>query len=127
MRHHTIPVLKPNEAMVARACALGSRIGLIATFAPTLRSMPAEFPKAKELVLECVPEGLAALNAGNPEAHDMAVLRAAQRLRAQKCDVIALAQFSMARAAALLRSEVDVHVLTTVESAVAALRTRLGH
>jgi Asp/Glu/hydantoin racemase len=125
MRHHTIPVLKPNEAMVARACALGSRIGLIATFEPTLRSMPAEFPKEKQLVLECVPEGLAALNAGDPAAHDMAVLRAAQRLTAQNCDVIALTQFSMARAALLLRREVDVDVLTTVESAVTALRKRL--
>ena len=126
MRQHAIPVLKPNEAMVAQACALGSRIGLIATFEPTLRSMPAEFPKDKELVLECVPEGLTALNAGNPAAHDVAVLRAAQRLRARNCDVIALAQFSMARAAPLLRREVDVDVLTTVESAVEALRTRLS-
>lgn len=126
VRHHPIPVLKPNEAMVAQACMIGGRIGLIASFGPTLRSMPAEFPAGTDLVLEHVPEALAALDAGDTAAHDTAVLRAAQRLRERKCEVIALAQFSMARAAPLLRDEIGVNVLTTVESAVAALRSRLG-
>ena len=50
-RHTLIPVLKPNEAMiddaVAAAIAAGGSaacIGLIASFAPTLSSMPPEFP-----------------------------------------------------------------------------------
>ena len=41
-----IPVLKPNEAMIEEAVALTGphgRIGLMATFAPTLASMPPEF------------------------------------------------------------------------------------
>ncbi|MBN8897019.1 MAG: arylsulfatase, partial [Rhodospirillales bacterium] len=41
-----IPVLKPNEAMIEEAVALAGphgRIGLMATFAPTLASMPPEF------------------------------------------------------------------------------------
>ena len=33
-RHAGIPVLKPNEAMVAQAAKLGTRIGLIASFPP---------------------------------------------------------------------------------------------
>lgn len=127
LRHRAVPVLKPNEAMVAQASAGGGRIGLIASFEPTLRSMPAEFPPGADLVLEHATQALAALDAGDPAAHDLAVLRAAQRLLAQHCDVIALAQFSLARAAPLLRRELAVDVLTTVESAVAALRTRLGH
>ena len=121
-RHRAIPVRKPNEAMVAQSCAIGGRIGLIASFEPTLRSMPSEFPKDVDLVLECVPEALAALNAGDGEAHDRAVLRAAQRLCARGCNVVALAQFSMARAAPLLRQTLEVRVLTTVESAVEGLR-----
>ena len=51
VRLQRLPVLKPNEAMideaVATARAQGSaapRIGLVATFAPTLASMPPEFP-----------------------------------------------------------------------------------
>ncbi|MGH8847734.1 MAG: arylsulfatase, partial [Polaromonas sp.] len=43
-RHPGMPVLKPNEAMIADAVASGLRVGLVATFAPTLQSMPAEFP-----------------------------------------------------------------------------------
>src|SRR3954451_12992860 len=39
-----MPVLKPNEAMVEQAAARARRIGLLATFAPTLASMPPEFP-----------------------------------------------------------------------------------
>ena len=41
-----MPVLKPNEAMIEEAVALTGphgRIGLMATFAPTLASMPPEF------------------------------------------------------------------------------------
>ena len=41
-----LPVLKPNEAMIEEAVALAGpegRIALLASFAPTLASMPAEF------------------------------------------------------------------------------------
>src|SRR4030081_2114142 len=39
-----MPVLKPNEAMIEQAAAQGGKIGLLATFAPTLALMPQEFP-----------------------------------------------------------------------------------
>ncbi len=42
--HAPMPVLKPNEAMIEQAAARGHRIGLLSTFAPTLASMPREFP-----------------------------------------------------------------------------------
>src|ERR1700720_2101440 len=45
-----MPVLKPNEAMIEQAAAQGRRIGLLATFAPTLASMPAEFPRSVTVV-----------------------------------------------------------------------------
>src|SRR5258705_6356799 len=48
--HAPMPVLKPNEAMIEQAAARGRRIGLLATFAPTLASMPAEFPGSVEIV-----------------------------------------------------------------------------
>ena len=54
-RRPHMPVLKPNEAMVVEAVALSGpkgRIGLIASFAPTLASMPAEFPAGVELLTE---------------------------------------------------------------------------
>src|SRR5947199_4775481 len=42
--HAPMPVLKPNEAMIEQAVARAHRIGLLATFPPTLASMPREFP-----------------------------------------------------------------------------------
>ena len=48
--HAPMPVLKPNEAMIEQAVARGGRIGLLSTFAPTLASMPPEFPRSVELV-----------------------------------------------------------------------------
>src|SRR6201991_5305997 len=58
--HAPMPVLKPNEAMIEQAAARGRRIGLLSTFAPTLASMPREFPSTVELVPKLVEGALAA-------------------------------------------------------------------
>jgi aspartate/glutamate racemase len=125
-RRPGMPVLKPNEAMVADAAGVGRRVGLIATFAPTLVSMPAEFPAGVEVVSDMAEGAMEALNCGDVERHDALVAESALRLIGQGCDVIALAQFSMARAQEAVRRAVRVPVLTTPGSAVAALRQRLG-
>lgn len=124
-RYHTVPVLKPNEAMIGDAIRLGRRIGLIATFAPTLQSMPAEFPSEVELVPVLAEGALDALNAGQLERHDALIAAAAQRAAAQGIDVLVLAQFSMARAETLVRQTVNQPVLTTVGSAVRAMQRAL--
>lgn len=124
-RHVGIPVLKPNEAMVRDAADLGGRVGLIASFAPTLVSMPDEFPASVDLQCALATGAMDALNGGDGVAHDRAVVAAAQDLAAAGCTVIALAQFSMARAAPAVRDALGLPVLTTPESAVRALRARL--
>lgn len=125
--HAPLPVLKPNEAMVAQAASLGCRIGLIASFAPTLQTMPAEFPAGAELECELVQEAMEALNAGDTARHDAAVVAAAERLMNKGCAVIALAQFSMARARKAVADHTGLPVLTTVDSAVHELRRRLSN
>jgi len=125
-QHAPLPVLKPNEAMVADAVALGGPIGLIASFAPTLQSMPPEFPAGTQLYTALVAEALAALNAGDGARHDALVADAAEQLRQQGAQVIALAQFSMARARDRVAARTGLPVLTTVDSAVRALRGRLA-
>lgn len=125
-RHAPMPVLKPNEAMVAQAASLGCRIGLVASFAPTLQSMPDEFPAGTELESELVGDAMAALNAGDTARHDALVVSAAERLVNKGCAVIALAQFSMARARKLVGERTGLPVLTTVDSAVGELRRRLN-
>jgi hypothetical protein len=124
-----IPVLEPNEAMIEDAVALvgpRGRIGLMATFAPTLTSMPPEFAAVapEATLVPCLAEGaLAALNAGDDAGHDRAAVRAASAL--QGCDVIALAQFSLSQAAGPVAAATGKTVLTTPDSAVRKLRRLL--
>jgi hypothetical protein len=127
-RHARLPVLKPNEAMVddAVAQAASGAIGLVASFGPTLQSMPAEFPPGQALHTELADGALRALNAGDGAAHDRLVADAAERLARRGCRLIALAQFSLARAEAAVAARTGLPVLTTVGSAVARLRHRLG-
>ncbi|MEZ0168755.1 aspartate/glutamate racemase family protein [Microvirga sp. TS319] len=118
-----IPVLKPNEAMIEEACAHGSHIGLMATFAPTLASMPAEFPQGVALAPTLIEGALAALDRGDGAEHDRLAAEAARRLC--DCDAIALAQFSLARAAGAVAAATGRPVLTTPDSAVRKLRALL--
>ena len=125
-KHAGIPVLKPNEAMVAEALQQPGRLGLIATFAATLASMPPEFGPGVDLVTALADGALDALNRGEGERHDALIADAALRLREQGCTRIALAQFSMARARTACEQASGLPVLTTVDSAVRALQRRLG-
>ncbi|MBK9082431.1 MAG: arylsulfatase [Rhizobiales bacterium] len=115
-----IPVLKPNEAMIEEASAIGGRIGLLATFPATLRSMPEEFPPQTQVETALIEGGLAALDRGDFAAHDRLAAETAAALRG--CDAIALAQFSLARAAPAVAQATGLPVLTTPESAVRKLR-----
>ena len=125
-RHAALPVLKPNEAMIEQACRGGGRIGLVASFGPTLQSMPAEFPPGMQPDCELADGALDALNRGDTAGHDERVVAAAQRLQARGCTLVALAQFSLARSAEAVRAATRLPVVTTVDSAVAKLRARLG-
>jgi Asp/Glu/hydantoin racemase len=120
-----VPIFKPNEAMIADAVRRGTRIGLVATFAGTLESMPAEFPQSLTVVPILVEGALAALNEGNGATHDRLAAAAARKAVNAGCDVVALAQFSLARAAPAVAEATRLPVLTTVESAVRMLRERV--
>jgi len=118
-----MPVLKPNEAMIEQAVSRGRRIGLLSTFAPTLASMPREFPASVDIVPKLAEGALAALDRGDRATHDRLVAEASKDLRG--CDVIALAQYSMAPAAARVAQATGKPVLTTPDSAVEKLKRLL--
>jgi hypothetical protein len=126
-----MPVLKPNEAMIEQAVGQfvgqvvgkGRRIGLLSTFAPTLVSMPPEFPGSVEIVPKLAEGALAALDRGDRAEHDRLVAEASKDLR--DCDLIALAQYSMAPAAALVAEASGRPVVTTPDSAVLKLKQAL--
>ena len=122
--HAPMPVLKPNQAMIEQAARQGRRIGLLSSFPPTLVSMPPEFPTTVELVPKLADGALAALDRGDRAEHDRLVVEAAMDLR--HCDLIALAQYSMAPAAAQVAKATGRPVLTTPDSAVMKLREMLG-
>ena len=122
-----LPVLKPNEAMIEEAVAMGNRIGLLATFGPSLDTLPAEFESARpgvELSTGLANGALNALDAGDGARHDRLAAEAARSLAG--CDVIALGQFSLARAASVVAEATGRPVLTTPDSAVRKLRRVLG-
>ena len=119
-----MPVLKPNEAMIEQAAAKGRKVGLLSTFAPTLASMPREFPASIEIVPKLAEDALAALDRGDRAEHDRLVVEASKDLAG--CDLIALAQYSLAPVAAAVAEATGRPVLTTPDSAVQKLKRLLG-
>src|SRR3954462_9030520 len=109
--HAPMPVLKPNEAMIEQAVTMGKRIGLLSTFPLTLVSMPPEFPASVRVVPKLAEGALAALDRGDRVEHDRLIAEASRDLR--DCDLIALAQYSMAPAAVQAAEASGVTVLTT--------------
>ena len=127
----SVPVLKPNEAMISQALTVGSKIALIATFAPSIAPITAEFEesarqasKAIELHSFCVPEAWTALQRGDAETHDRLIAEASAK--AADCDVICFAQFSMTSAAPAAQTSSGRPVLTTPDSAVTKLKALLA-
>lgn len=127
-RSSPLPVLKPNDAMIEEALALGGRIGVLATFAPTLDTVGREFAEIARargvdarVELRHVPRALEALHAGDGATHDVLIVEAARSLG--DCAVIALAQFSMARARRLVQISSQPPVLASPQSAVTKLKT----
>ena len=125
-----IPVLKPNEAMFAAALTAGRRIGMLATFEPSVASMQDEFrqmaaARGSPATIEtyCVPDAMAALKAGDATTHDRLVAEAAPRF--SDCDAVLLAHFSTSRAAPPASAALGRPVLTSPASAVAKLKSIL--
>jgi hypothetical protein len=127
-----LPVLKPNEAMIEECIALAGtqgQVGLLATFQPTLATMPLEFmtlAPGLKLQTALATKALDALLAGDVQAHDLAAAEVAAQVFGE-CDVIALAQFSLSSAAGRIAQVTGKPVLTAPDSAVRKLRRLLEH
>ena len=131
------PALKPNQAMFDMALATPHpsgvlHLGLLATFEPSIASMAQELKdmaRALGLVMEIhsahVPEAMDDLSRGDADLHHHKIAEALAHLPA--CDVIVLAQFSMAAAQPLAQSRSAVPVLSSPDCAVMALRQRMMH
>jgi Asp/Glu/hydantoin racemase len=98
-----IPVLKVDEPMVDRALEMGDRIGVAATAPTTLRptselieTRAGAFGRMVQVEARLAEGAYAALFGGDSASHDAIVRETLQDL-ALRCDVILLAQASMAR------------------------------
>ncbi|BBX34313.1 Asp/Glu/hydantoin racemase [Mycolicibacterium mageritense DSM 44476 = CIP 104973] len=122
-----IPVMKPNEAMFRAALGQGTRIAMLATFAPAVASMSAEFAQMSrdgELHTVVVEEAIHALRRGDVAHHNRLVAGRAADLG--DYDAIMLAHFSTSHAATEVRAAVNVPVFTAPESAVLAIRAAVA-
>ena len=137
-----MPTLKPNEAMFEDALrtALTAHqndaevlnIGLVATFAASIVSMSEEFNALtagleREVKLHSlfVPNAMDALAQGHAEAHHRLIAEGVPTMPA--CDVIMLAQFSMATAQTLAQTKTNTTILTSPDCAVLALQKRMNN
>jgi hypothetical protein len=130
-----LPTFKPNQAMFDMALATPARQGalqvaLVATFAPSIDSMQVELQAMADshgLALQVhpchVPEAMNDLNHGHADVHHQKIAAAVGKL--PPCDVVLLAQFSMAAAQPLAQQRTTVPVLSSPDCAVIALRQRM--
>ena len=130
-RTQVFPVLKPNEAMFEAALGCGGRIGMLATFAPSVPSMESEFAEltalrgvTAKLETVCVPEAMDALRRGDVQAHNSLLAEAAPQLA--HCDAVMLAQFSTSRAENAVAERLSIPVLAAPKAAVRQLQSRLS-
>ena len=130
-----IPVLKPDEAMISRAlnlCKAGAgRIGVLATFKPTIQSLTSELEAAlensfsyPEIVFHFVPYALEQLNKGNKLEHDRLIIDAASAMT--NVDILMLAQFSMSSVQDVISQASSCEVLASPNEAVLQLKSMLN-
>lgn len=130
-RELPVPVLKPNEAMFREAIGRGRRIGMLATFAPSVLTMTEEFEQfvgeagAKATLETIVVEGaMDALRKGDADRHNALIAARASELA--HCDAIMLAHFSTSRALAAVTAAVRTPVLTAPDAAVDRIRAAIA-
>ena len=109
------------------------RVGLIATFEASIGSMSMELldmAKASghrvQLETAFVPEAMQDLAQGRAQMHHDKIAKvASQKLRG--CDIVLLAQFSMAAALPTVHAHLNCPVLSSPDCAVLALKMTMNH
>lgn len=128
-----LPVLKIDYPMARQAVRAGRRIGVAATFPPTLvptsklLSEAAEEAGAEiEIVQQVTPEAYTALLANDTATHDELLLEAVGELEKKGVAAVVLAQVSMARVLPRLDGRASVPVLSSLHTSLGAIRESLA-
>jgi len=132
-RDFDFPVLKIDYPMARRAVSAGRRIGVAATFPPTLvptsrllREAAKEAGVEIEIVEEVAPDAYKALLANDAATHDELLSSAVESLQNKDVSAVVLAQVSMARTLPLIERTARVPVLTSLHTSLEAIREALG-
>lgn len=122
-----VPVVKPNQAMFEAALGHGDRIGMLATFAPSIATMEEEFTEAVQLnrpkatlTTILVDNAISALKSGDRATHDRLLAEHAPAMAG--FDAVMLAHFSTSLAAGAVRERLKRPVLTAPKAAVSRIR-----
>jgi Asp/Glu/hydantoin racemase len=126
------PVLKIDYPMARLAVRMGKRIGVAATFAPTLEptgrllsEAALEAQTSIEIIQEVAPEAYKALLANDTGRHDELLLAALDELERRDVSAIVLAQVSMARILPRIDGRIKVPVLSSLHTSLDAIREAL--
>ena len=129
----SFPVLKIDYPMARRAVGAGRRIGVAATFPPTLvptrrliTEAAEEIGARVEIVEEVTPEAYDALLSNDTARHDELLLEAVSRLEGRGVAAVVLAQVSMARVLPKLDGRAAVPVLSSLHTSLEAVRAALA-
>jgi aspartate/glutamate racemase len=127
-----VPVVRVDEAMAEEAVRRGVRIAVAATLAttlaPTLALLEREAARAAtgaRIETRLVDAAYRLLAAGDPEGHDRVLAEALSELSAT-CDVVVLAQASMARVLDRLPAEQRGRFLSSPRLAMERVREELA-
>ena len=125
-----IPVLKPNEAMFEEAINIGGKIGMIATFKPSIPSMEQEFYSMTKVLNRkvqldsiFVDGAMDVLAKGDLERHNRLIQEASTIFVGY--GAVMLAQFSASQASKTVEDQLGCTVLTSPLSAVRKLKDSL--
>jgi Asp/Glu/hydantoin racemase len=126
-----VPIVRIDEAMARRAVAEASRIAVLATLSTTLdptislvKRCAAEAGKTVTAISAVAEGAFPAITAGDAATHDRLVAETAKKV-AEDCDVILLAQGSMARMEAPLRELTGKTVYSSPRLAIETLKKLL--
>ena len=122
-----VPILKIDDPMAIRAVQLGEKIGVVCTakttFLPSqnlVRQHASRLGKNVQVQARLESAAFEAVMAGDKARHDKLVKRAAAEL-SRECDVVVLAQASMAHLAPELNESLKIPVLAGPDLCVEAL------
>ena len=128
---YEFPIFRIDEAMAEAAVARGRRIGVAATLRTTLEptitlleETADDAGKDVEIIPALFEGAFEAVLSGNTDLHDAMVQDGLRTLR-EKCDIVVLAQASMARVVGRL-SESGAPILTSPELAVRRMQSALA-